>query len=318
MKHVRRKSRSPLRRKQRANSKSKSKLKRGLRGGAPPMHVYARVEGSGALAQQVDMLNEGDIAVFDYDRTITNVKNMTFDRSSEAANIRGGELTLTALREAQTRGVHMFIVSARGGNNLESVVLAIRRTPTVENVFDVPTHNESTQIFDETTGSEAKRFLGHVYCVGYNKPFAIQHLLQRLEMTRQDQKPHKLLFVDDFSQNAMDVWRTADSGTFAAVAPSVSVTALWWDTSEEEKSGEVVPSQIDGTENSYSAQNFPYIIKFFSSETEALAKQAEVFANTIQKKTEADRKRALAVAIPAQPKKPPVDLFAFPAFCGMR
>jgi hypothetical protein len=315
MQNVRRKSKSPLRRKQRAKSKSKSK--RGLRGGAPPIHVYARVEGSGALAQQVDLLHEGDVAVFDYDRTITNVKNMTFNKSSEAANIRGGELTLTALREAKTRGVHMFIVSARGGNNLDSVVLAIRRTPTVENVFDVSGRFESTQILDGTTGSDEKRFLGHVYCVGYNKPFAIQHLLQRLEMTRQDQKPHKLLFMDDFSQNAMDVWQTADSGTFAAVAPSVSVTALWWDTIEEEKSGEVVPSQIDGTENSYSALNFPFIIKFFSSESEALAKQAEVFANTILKKTEADRKRALALAVPAQPKTPPVDLFAFPAFCGM-
>jgi hypothetical protein len=240
-----------------------------------------RIEGSSALAERVNALGPGDVAVFDYDRTINNARaGWKVDASAnEAAKVRGGARTLEALRAAKDRGVHMCIVSARPGTVLESVIIGMKLTPTVASVFDAANEFNRGSVLVLDAPGQSRSAFGRVYCVGYDKSFGIAHFLQSLRLSPDPARPVRLLFVDDYSPNVRAVFMDAEAGKFAAAVPGVDIQtmALWWDTIAEERTGEM-DTLVNSGENSYDRELFGLTKLFFASEAEALAKQAESVA----------------------------------------
>jgi hypothetical protein len=213
-------------------------------------HTLMRITGFNGLAIALNSLKSNDIAIFDYDRTITTA---TFNPKSEIDRVRGGQNTINAMTLAKNRGVHLFVVSARSFGMLPSIIADIRNMPTtIAPLFDInpialePNDVEKRKIELQSDG-EKYGYFSNVYCGGYEKPRAIEHILYK-------RIPHidterNILFLDDFYQNSYDVF--ASIKRFIIIDPNIILIALWWDPIDEEIEGTIKMLSLTSSENSY-------------------------------------------------------------------
>jgi len=182
------------------------------------------------------------ILVFDFDRTLTNGFASPDKELPIEKRIRGGKLTLDALRKAKEHPlVQLFVITARSPSMLtiQQLEAAMQNCQAELAEIFIP----STEKYHvEKVNGRTLAWRGPIFAADYAKPIALQQILSTDKIKADKVEVH---FFDDFVMNAFDIG-VAEYGSHVT-----HVYSYWWDTYEEETKG------MMGLMTSFSS-DFPY------------------------------------------------------------
>ena len=213
--------------------------------------TYHHLEGAEGLSKAIHRILEEKpkdvrtLLIFDFDRTLTNgFASPSLDLPIEK-RIRGGLLTLNALRRAKSEGIDLFIITARSPTALtiESLEASMQNCQVELAEIFVPPASANEKCHVEKINGRYLAWRGPLFAADYSKPIALQQILSTYNVKTEEKV--QVHFFDDFVMNAFDIG-VADYG-----AHVTHVSTYWWDTYEEETRG------LMGLVNSFSS-DFPY------------------------------------------------------------
>jgi hypothetical protein len=195
-----------------------------------------RLTGAAGLATAVSTAlasypAESLLLVFDFDRTLTNGFSAPGDEANVAKVVRGGAMTVAALRQAHDAGAGLYIITARRPVRLsvEQLFASLDNAQSVLSPF-FPRGDGPPVEFQ--SGGVPLACGGHIYAADYEKANALAHIVRE-----RDQEGVRVLFFDDTVVNSFVVGtatakhlehKSEGRGTMA------ELISYWWDSFEEE------------------------------------------------------------------------------------
>jgi hypothetical protein len=214
------------------------------------MSVFHTLQGLNGLGVEIERILSTNttydhmLFIFDFDRTLTNGFASPEPNLEINKRIRGGEVTLRALRELKNRNIPSYIITARSPSKLTLEQLEASMTNCQHELADL-FHPIKEDIYKLETSDDGNiiALRGYLYASAYAKASAVRHILSSYPPNTKH-----VYFFDDYIGNSFDVG--LNSGK--------NITSYWWDTFEEEKLGFI------GKIQSYSS-DFPYQLELYNA-----------------------------------------------------